>query len=44
LERLLQRIAIGLSLEPLDIIRRNLIDANSLSLFTATGALLDSGN
>lgn len=44
LERLVQRIAIGLGLEPLDIIRRNLIDANAFPYRTASGALLDSGN
>jgi len=44
LERLVQRIAIGLGLEPLDVIRRNLIDASAFPYRTATGALLDSGN
>jgi 2-furoyl-CoA dehydrogenase large subunit len=44
LERLVQRIAIGLGLEPLDVIRRNLVPANAFPYRTATGALLDSGN
>jgi 2-furoyl-CoA dehydrogenase large subunit len=44
LERLVQRIAIGLGLEPLDVIRRNLVPANAFPYRTVTGALLDSGN
>lgn len=44
LERLVQRIAIGLGLDPLDVIKRNLIDAGAFPYRTATGALLDSGN
>ena len=36
LERLMQRIAIGLGLDPLDVIRRNLIDANAFPYRTAT--------
>jgi 2-furoyl-CoA dehydrogenase large subunit len=44
LERLLQRIAIALGLEPLDVIRRNLVPADAFPYRTATGALLDSGN
>src|SRR5262249_45979622 len=44
LERLVQRIAIGLGLEPLDVIRRNLIGTNAFPYPTATGAFLDSGN
>jgi 2-furoyl-CoA dehydrogenase large subunit len=44
LERLVQRIALGLGLDPLDVIRRNLIPADAFPYRTATGALLDSGN
>jgi 2-furoyl-CoA dehydrogenase large subunit len=44
LERLVQRIALGLDLDPLDLIRRNLIAADAFPYRTATGALLDSGN
>ncbi|MEH2535194.1 2-furoyl-CoA dehydrogenase large subunit [Bradyrhizobium sp. AZCC 1588] len=44
LERLVQRIAIGLRLDPLEIIRRNLVPAKAFPYRTATGALLDSGN
>ncbi|MDA9547682.1 carbon monoxide dehydrogenase [Bradyrhizobium sp. CCBAU 45321] len=44
LERLVQRIAIGLDLDPLEVIRRNLVPANAFPYRTATGALLDSGN
>ncbi|MCA6117376.1 molybdopterin-dependent oxidoreductase [Bradyrhizobium sp. WSM 1738] len=44
LERLVQRIAIGLRLDPLDVIKRNLVPANAFPYRTATGALLDSGN
>lgn len=44
LERLMQRIAIELSLDPLDVIRANLIPADAFPFRTATGALYDSGN
>lgn len=44
LERLVHRIAVKLSLDPLDVIRRNLVPANAFPYRTATGALLDSGN
>ncbi|WP_441251954.1 xanthine dehydrogenase family protein molybdopterin-binding subunit [Tardiphaga sp. 71_E8_N1_1] len=44
LERLMQRIAIGLNLDPLDVIRRNLVSADAFPYRTATGSLLDSGN
>ncbi|MCE9665463.1 molybdopterin-dependent oxidoreductase [Halomonas sp. M5N1S17] len=44
LERLMQRIAIELDLEPLDVIRRNLIPAGSFPYRAAAGALLDSGD
>ena len=44
LERLVQRIAIELGLDPLDVIRRNLIPADRFPYRTASGALLDSGD
>jgi 2-furoyl-CoA dehydrogenase large subunit len=44
LERLMQRIAIELGLDPLAVIRRNLIPAGAFPYRTAAGALLDSGN
>jgi len=44
LERLVHRIAVELSLDPLDIIRRNLVAADAFPYRTASGALLDSGN
>ena len=44
LERLVQRIALELQLDPLDVIRRNLIPANAFPYRTAAGALLDSGD
>ena len=44
LERLLHRIAIELGLDPLDVIRLNLVPADAFPYRTATGALLDSGN
>ena len=44
LERLMQRIAIELRLDPLEVIRRNLIPAKAMPYRTATGALLDSGD
>lgn len=44
LERLMQRIAVELRLDPLDVIRRNLIPASAFPYRTATGALYDSGN
>jgi len=44
LERLMQRIAIELNLDPLDVIRRNLVPANAMPYRTASGATLDSGN
>ncbi len=42
LERLIQRIALFLNADPLDIIRRNLVQ--KFPYRTATGALLDSGD
>ncbi len=44
LERLVQRIAVQLELDPLEIIKRNLIQAGAFPYRTASGALLDSGN
>jgi 2-furoyl-CoA dehydrogenase large subunit len=44
LERLVHRIAIQLGLDPLDVIRRNLVPADAFPYRTATGALLDSGD
>ncbi|HEV2510497.1 xanthine dehydrogenase family protein molybdopterin-binding subunit [Bosea sp. (in: a-proteobacteria)] len=44
LERLMQRIAVELQLDPLDVIRRNLIPADAFPYRTATGALYDSGD
>ncbi len=44
LERLMQRIAVELKLDPLDVIRRNLVPADAMPYRTATGAQLDSGD
>ena len=44
LERLMQRIAVELQLDPLDVIRRNLIPASAFPYHTATGAIYDSGD
>jgi len=44
LERLMQRIAIELDLDPLEVIRRNLVPAKAMPYRTASGALLDSGD
>jgi 2-furoyl-CoA dehydrogenase large subunit len=44
LERLMQRIAVELKLDPLDVIRRNLIAAQKFPYRTAAGALYDSGD
>ena len=44
LERLMQRIAVELKLDPLDVIKRNLVPADRFPYQTATGALLDSGD
>jgi 2-furoyl-CoA dehydrogenase large subunit len=44
LERLMQRIAVTLELDPLDVIRRNLIPAEKFPYRTAAGALYDSGD
>lgn len=44
LERLVQRIAVTLAIDPLDVIRRNLVPAGSFPYRCAAGALLDSGD
>ena len=44
LERLMQRIAVELALDPIEVIRRNLIPSGSFPYRTATGGLLDSGD
>jgi 2-furoyl-CoA dehydrogenase large subunit len=44
LERLIQRVAVELNLDHLDVIRRNLIPANKFPYRTAAGALYDSGD
>src|SRR5579883_3249966 len=44
LERLMHRIAVELKLDPLDVIKRNLIPAQKFPYRTAAGALYDSGD
>ncbi|MCC6887653.1 MAG: molybdopterin-dependent oxidoreductase [Hyphomicrobiales bacterium] len=44
LERLMQRVAVELGLDPLDVIRRNLIPAGSFPYRAPAGALIDSGD
>jgi 2-furoyl-CoA dehydrogenase large subunit len=44
LERLMQRVAVELELDPIDVIRRNLVPTKAFPYRTATGALLDSGD
>ena len=44
LERLMQRVAAELKLDPLDVIRRNLVPSGAFPFRTATGGLLDSGD
>ncbi len=44
LERLMARIAVELKLDPLDVIRRNLIPAAKFPYRAAAGALYDSGD
>jgi 2-furoyl-CoA dehydrogenase large subunit len=44
LERLMQRVAVTLKLDPLEVIRRNLVPADAMPYRTASGGLLDSGD
>lgn len=44
LERLVQRIAVELDIDPLDVIRRNLIGADAFPYRAPAGSLYDSGN
>jgi 2-furoyl-CoA dehydrogenase large subunit len=44
LERLMQRVAVELKLDPVDVIRRNLVPSAAFPYRTATGAQLDSGD
>jgi 2-furoyl-CoA dehydrogenase large subunit len=44
LERLMQRIAVELNLDPLDVIKRNLIGADAFPYQAPAGSLFDSGN
>lgn len=44
LERLMQRVAVELDLDPLDVISRNLIQPDAFPYRTASGALYDSGD
>ena len=44
LERLMQRIAVELELEPLSVIRRNLVAADAFPYRAAGGSLYDSGD
>ncbi|WP_275041309.1 molybdopterin cofactor-binding domain-containing protein [Massilia sp. 9096] len=44
LERLMQRIAVELNIEPLEVYRRNFIPADAFPYRAAAGALIDSGN
>ena len=44
LERLVHRIARTLGLDPLDVIRRNLVPASAFPYRAASGSLLDSGD
>ncbi len=44
IERLMHKIAVTLGLDPLDVIRRNLLDAGVFPYKTPAGALYDSGD
>ena len=44
LERLMQRVALTLGLDPLAVIRRNLVPADAMPYRAAAGARLDSGD
>jgi 2-furoyl-CoA dehydrogenase large subunit len=44
LERLMQRIAVELRLDPIEVIRHNLVASNAFPYRTASGGVLDSGD
>jgi 2-furoyl-CoA dehydrogenase large subunit len=44
LERLMQRIAVTLNIDPVELYRRNFIPADAFPYRAAAGALIDSGN
>jgi 2-furoyl-CoA dehydrogenase large subunit len=44
IERLMQRVAVELGLDPFDVIRKNLIPAGSFPYRAPAGALIDSGD
>ena len=44
LERLMHRVAESLGLDPLDVIRRNLVPADAMPYRAAAGAVLDAGD
>ena len=44
LERLMQRVAVTLGLDPLEVIKRNLVPAEAMPYRAAAGALLDAGD
>jgi 2-furoyl-CoA dehydrogenase large subunit len=44
LERLMQRVAIELNLDPIEVIRKNLVPSGAFPYRTVTGATLDSGD
>jgi 2-furoyl-CoA dehydrogenase large subunit len=44
LERLMQRVAVELKLDPVEVIRKNLVPSGAFPYRTATGATLDSGD
>jgi len=44
IERMMQKIAVELGMDPLDVIRRNLIPAGVFPYRAAAGALIDSGD
>jgi 2-furoyl-CoA dehydrogenase large subunit len=44
LERLMQRVAVELGMDPLDVIRKNLVPAGSFPYRAPAGALIDSGD
>ena len=44
LERLMQRVAATLGLDPLEVIRRNLVPADAMPYRAAAGAVLDAGD